>query len=931
MTIKIKFILALVLFLLTYLSHASPTEVQYLSGTDKDNTTAWEFKVNGGRNSGIWSEIAVPSNWETQGFGTYRYWNDWQQQAAPDSEGIYRTRFVLPKNWKDKEITIVFGGVMTDAEVTINGHIAGPVHRGGFYEFSYPITTLVHKEKPNELEVKVKRFSTDESINRAERSADFWLFSGIYRPVWLHAKPKEHISTISVDAAHTGKLSVHTTLAYEQANKIRLQLQTLDGKRVGKPVIQRIKNANQQIETKFDQIKPWSAESPQRYKLLVELLADNKILHYEDLIIGFRTVELRKRDGLYINNKKVKLKGANRHSFWPDSGRTTSKTISYADAKLIKQMNMNAVRVAHYPPDRHFLEVTDELGIYVINELTGWQQSYSTQAGEPLVKELIARDHNHPSVILWANGNEGGWNRELDDDFPKWDIQKRPVIHPWELFNGINTAHYEPLNCCPGRLFDGEDIFMPTEFLHGLYDGGAGAGLNDWWNAMQRHPLSAGGFIWSLVDEGVVRQDLGGKIDVAGNRAPDGILGPYREKEGSFFAIKEIWSPVYIPLAEQETLPPSFDGKLDIENRYDFTDLNTLRFQWQLVKFPTPLEKTNTPIVEAEGDLQTDSILSGNKGSLHIPLPKNWYQAEAMYLSAIDPAGQEIYTWSWMIAEPTHFVDTFTQVSKQITSSVSIKTNIDSYELKSENIALVLDKTNGKIKSLSRDNHNVSLTNGPSFIGEIKKLKKITVETHTDSAVVSYEFEGELKKIEWRLLSNDWIKLTYAYQMPGGTSSNYLGVSFDYPENNVTAMRWLGKGPYRVWKNRKKGVEYGVWQKQYNDTVTGLSWNYPEFKGFHDNIYWARIETKELPITILINDPNIALRMLTPHQANTKAQDPLTTKVEFPIGDISLLHAFTPIGTKFHAAPDHGPEGEINKVPRLGQWYQTDVYFYLGQ
>lgn len=137
---------------------------------------------------------------------------------------------------------------------------------------------------------------------------------------------------------------------------------------------------------------------------------------------------------------------------------------------------MNAVRMSHYPPDPHFLDVCDSLGLYVLDELTGWQKSYSTAAGMPLVPELVNRDVNHPSIVLWDNGNEGGWNRALDGECAKYDPQQRTVIHPWENFDGINTGHYESYDCCAGWLFHGDDLIMPTEMIHGLYDGGGGAG-----------------------------------------------------------------------------------------------------------------------------------------------------------------------------------------------------------------------------------------------------------------------------------------------------------------------------------------------------------------------------------------------------------------------------------------------------------------------
>ncbi|EIK43115.1 glycoside hydrolase [Cellvibrio sp. BR] len=928
---------------------AQQTQIQYLSGTDKDNTLPWDFKVNGGRNSGSWSRIPVPSNWEMQGFGSYRYFIDWGDNPAPDTEGLYRTRFSVPENWRDQHINIVFGGVMTDAEVKINGQLAGPVHRGGFYQFSYDISPSLKPGEENLLEVKVNRFSADESVNRAERKADFWLFSGIYRPVWLEAKPREHIQRLAVDARHTGDIQLQLWLNNaDTANNIVAQVSAIDGekrKKVGQFSAKIAPGAQQlSVENKIKKIIPWSAENPQRYQLQVQLRADKKVIHQVEQVIGFRSVELRKGDGLYVNEVKVRLKGANRHSFWPDSGRTTSKTLSYADARLLKEMNMNAVRVAHYPPDQHFLDVADELGLYVINELTGWQEAYSTEAGTPLVKELILRDHNHPSVIIWANGNEGGWNTELDDDFAQWDTQARPLIHPWGLFGGINTAHYEPLNCCAGRLFDGEDVFMPTEFLHGLYDGGAGAGLNDWWNKMLANPLSAGGFIWAFADEGIVRADRAGKIDVAGNSAPDGIVGPYRQKEGSFFAIKEIWSPVYFPLAEQEILPASFNGKLMVENRYEFTGLDALTFRWQLVEFPLPringtlqnqAQNKSALTSVAEGEIKASAIAPGERGFITADLPENWQAADAFYLTAYDKTGAEIYRWSWMIASPQMVIDSILPASVAADVVANKPSEIaqaqGKFNLVNGDLQVQIDSASGLLHRIVRGTNKLSFNNGPRLLNGTGTLTGIRGYVDQGDAVVSADFNGELCKIEWRLQANGWLKLTYAYQMKGGTKADYLGVTFDYPETQVKSMRWLGKGPYRVWKNRTKGVEYGVWEKAYNDTVTGLEWNYPEFKGFHDHVYWAELATTELPLVMVINDPNINLRLLTPRQASGESENPMTTKVTFPEGNISLLHGFAPIGTKFHQPANHGAEGELNQVPRLGQWYQTEVYFYIGQ
>jgi hypothetical protein len=166
--------------------------------------------------------------------------------------------------------------------------------------------------------------------------------------------------------------------------------------------------------------------------------------------------------------------------------------------------------------------------------------------------------------------------------------------------------------------------------------------------------------------------------------------------------------------------------------------------------------------------------------------------------------------------------------------------------------------------------------------------------------------------------------------MEAGIEVDYLGVSFDYPETQVTAMRWLGKGPYRVWKNRTQGVEFNVWKKDYNDTVTGLSWNYPEFKGFHDNVYWVEFATKNLPLRFINHSDDLALRVFTPKEASGEGFEPKTTHVDFPLGDISFLNTIAPIGTKFRAPNEHGPAGQKSRIPRLGQWIENSLDIIVG-
>ena len=296
----------------------------------------------------------------------------------------------------------------------------------------------------------------------------------------------------------------------------------------------------------FTNIKLWNPEQPNLYCVIVSIKEGVKTIHTIKQRFGFRTAELREQDGFYVNGKKVIFKGVCRHSEWRETGRTLSRSVHLIDIAAMKGMQMNAVRMSHYPPDKEFLDLCDILGLFVLDELTGWQKAYDTITSIRLVKELVIRDVNHPSVVIRDNGNEGGWNRGADNNYDLYDPQKRHVIHPWERFNGTNTRHYPDFKYVQNEVANAKEVFSPKEFMHGLFDGGHGAALEYFWNEMMKHPHAAGGFLSSLHDEGVVRADRHDSIDLAGNSAPDGIVGPHHEREGSYYTIKELWSPVYI-------------------------------------------------------------------------------------------------------------------------------------------------------------------------------------------------------------------------------------------------------------------------------------------------------------------------------------------------------------------------------------------------
>ncbi|WP_457268645.1 glycoside hydrolase family 2 TIM barrel-domain containing protein [Pedobacter sp. UYEF25] len=900
---KITLSFFVVIFCLSAFSQE--TTVQYLSGTDKDHTVLWDFYCTAGRKSGEWAKIPVPSNWELQGFGTFNYGHD---KNKASEQGLYKHQFFAQK-WTGKRVFIVFEASMTDTKVMINGKLAGPIHQGAFYRFKYDITSLIKFNAQNLLEVTVDKMSANKSVNQAERESDFWVFGGIFRPVYLEIVPNTYIDRLAVNAKADGSFEMDVfTGNTKDGEKLEAQIQTLNGKNFGEPFslnIQKNKDSVR-LKSKINNPRLWSAEFPNRYQVIVSLKEGNKVLHSFKQKFGFRTVELRKEDGFYVNGKKVILKGTNRHSFWPETGRTTSHKIDLLDANLMKEMNNNAVRMSHYPPDQDFLDVCDSLGLYVLDELTGWQSKYDTMVGRKLVKELVVRDVNHPSIVFWDNGNEGGWNTDLDGDYAWYDPQNRTVIHPWTKFNGTDTHHYPDYQAIQDKVATGKEVFFTTEFLHGLFDGGNGAGLDDFWSLMIKHPHGAGGFLWAFIDESVLRADKNNIYDSDGDHAPDGILGPHREKEASFYSIKEIWSPIYI---NPKPIDKSFDGKIEVENRYDFTKLSQCKFVWKLVRFPTSSSKSTDAKILTEGKPLPLELQPGEKGMLNLSLPKDWNKADALYLTAFNPDDKELFTWSWRINTPD-LKNNFKIQSPSIGNTSAIEK--DSVLVVTVGTTIYhFNKNTGFIQYVKKGGKVISLSDGPVLAGPATELKSFKNYKSGKKYIIEADYSGAASlKVKWTFVYGSPARLDYTYTQTG--DADFMGITFNYPERKVTGLKWLGRGPYRVWKNRLRGQKYNVWHKDYNNSITGESWNYPEFKGYHAQVNWAVIENKESPFTIFTDDKNMFLQIFKPAREKAALKNN-NVEPAFPKGDIGFLQGISPIGTKFKSPDKIGPQGQKNK------------------
>ena len=902
------------------------TQRQYLSGHGCDDMVQWDFLCSDGRNSGKWTKIGVPSCWELQGFGTYQYGMRFYGKATPegiaDEKGKYKTEFMLPQEWAGRQIQLVFEAAFTEIHVEINGRKAGNgTYQGGFTRHTIDVSDRVFfGSKKNRLEVEVLKESTNPQVNLAERRADYWNFGGIWRPVFIISKPSQNIQRVAIDAKADGRFMADVFLNRAvNGSKVSVDIIDANGKKVVTSPTYIVASDKAKVEFRTESPKLWNAEQPNLYTAVFTLKdAEGHTLHLERQKFGFRTIEYRhtyngdKEDGVFINGQKVIFKGVNRHSFRPESGRTLSKQKNIEDVLLIKSMNMNAVRLSHYPADPEFLDACDSLGLYVECEQPGWHKAHETIVGSQIVEEMVTRDVNHPSIIFWSNGNEGGFNYELEPVFAQFDPQQRVVLYPWANRNGFETKHYRSWGETADYMRQ-KEIFMPTEFLHGLYDGGHGAGLKDYWKLMMSNPRCAGGFLWDLMDQAVDRTDQNGILDPVGNFGSDGIVGPHMEKEGSFYTIREVWSPVQVLYFDS--------GAFTIQNCYNFINLKDCHFSYRLLKMPAYGEKDVKVIKEVK--LPSPNTAPGEKAQLKIERT----DADVIELTAIDPYGKEIFTWGHR-----HMVKLGTgNLSKRNlhknTQKYSYTEDTNQLLVQDGNRQYAFSKKTGRLIGVSVGDKKLSFSNGPRFVAakradrsqdgfynhdDSKAFQKKTQYTEypdqgafdsftfSDSTLVVNYLHGSINTVTWRFLADGGVYMNVDYYFNGVV--DLMGICFDYPETMMKSKQWVGKGPYRVWQNRQEGPQYGLWKNDYNDPIPGESWEYPEFKGYFSNVNWMKLNTSEGTIGIELMTGKVGV--YTPRDGRDHILYTL------PETGISILKAIPAVRNKVNTTDLNGPSAQ---------------------
>ncbi|MFT3786246.1 MAG: glycoside hydrolase family 2 TIM barrel-domain containing protein [Tepidisphaeraceae bacterium] len=601
-----------------------------------------------------WDDIDVPGMWQLQGYGKPWYTN--VQYPIPvdppfvpthNPTGCYRREFEVPADWSGQRVLLRFEGVDSVFIVFINGVEAG-LGKGSRLASEFEITKLLKPGK-NVIAVKVHQWS---DATYAE-DQDMWWLSGIFRDVYLLARPQTFIHDVQVRTTFDegfvdATLDVDLTLdGATDGRSVSYELINPDGRSVWTST-QKPTAPRWACSTNIETPDLWSAEHPHLYTLLVELKdASNRTLEVIRQRVGFRQVQI-KGDQLLVNGTKIMFRGVNRHEHHPNRGRAVPIETALQDVLLMKTHNVNAVRTSHYPPDPRFLELCDEYGLWVIDEcdLETHGFGYDSNPRNPVFDEAykdqlvdrmqrtVHRDKNHACIVLWSLGNESdtGTNHYAMRDAAKAIDPTRPVHYETDKKGDLSDV-FSTMYAHPDRMDEigrGEAIkhygceiatatrpYLQCEYVHAM--GNGPGGLKEYWDAFYRYPRHHGGFVWEWIDHGIWDAErkmwcYGGDFGEEphdGNFVIDGLVLPDRTPSPGLIETKAAYAPVHVEQID--------GGTLKLTNRYKDLTLDGLAIEWLL--------NVDGKIVE-RGTLPTPRVLPGESATITLK-PKVTHVGEA--------------------------------------------------------------------------------------------------------------------------------------------------------------------------------------------------------------------------------------------------------------------------------------------------------------
>lgn len=899
-----------------------------------------------------WSTIQVPGNWEAQGFDKAIYiderfpfttsWPEVPRDYNP--VGSYRRTFSLDESWSDRQVFLQLAGARTASFIWINGHRVG-YSQNAKNPAEFNITPYINQGE-NSIALEIYRWSNASYVEKQDMldmsglEREVFIYStGLSRIYNFHCKPQLDKSltqgtiTVSIDVTHYDN----------QQHELILSCQLLDDANDFNVIIDKnqhfIKSGLNQTFDFSDHLENprlWSAETPNLYTLLLTLTNQHgDIIETTSHKIGFRHIEIVNSQ-LTVNGKPIKIKGVNRHELHPTLGHVPTEENMLIDIRLMKEHNINAVRTSHFPCHSRWYQLCDEYGIYIVDEANIESHplalSPATQIGNDeswlpahldRVQAMVERDKNHACVIIWSMGNEAGTGCVFEELY-KWIKAKdnsRPVQYEpagEAFYTDIVCPMYPSLERLEEFAQQGnERPMIMIEYAHAM--GNSIGILNDYWKIIDRSSNLQGGFIWEWMDHALELVNSRGQKfwgygkdyhpdkPSDGNFMNDGLVAPDRTPHPHMAEVKKVYQPVRFHPMDIAA------GHFEIENRYDFINLEHLEIHYHISVNGHDLVK---------GCLGTKAISPAERQSIYIPLDDLDIQSNKEYLITLSAvtknetpligAGYELAWDQFNLTPPTMFAHS----DMSACSVMAVHEDKNTLHIRGDFFTISFNRSNGRMDHFSVDNKDLILTGfEPNFwrgltdndlgarvfewgavwqsAGQARVLSSLEVTKRSDyEVVVTTKFElptvASTYQLTYTIHANAEMHISIDF-LPGKKELPIMmrmGTQLTLPAE-YNYLSWFGRGPVETYSDRqgaKVGIYGGTTWEQFH------AYPRPQESGNKTDIRWVR----------LLNRDGFGLEAIADQDLlNTSAWPFAASELDFvPDTDSSSASGLTPMSRK---------------------------------
>lgn len=625
-----------------------------------------------------WTDFPVPGILELNGYGDAIYSNNgypWRTQFRPELPfveernnytGSYRKMVTVPADWKGERIYLHVGSATSNLMVWVNGKFVG-YSEDSKVSAEFDLTKYLTPGKENLIAMQVMRWCDGSYLE----DQDFWRFTGIAREVYLYARPEAHIADLFitpdlVNNYQDGTLEVKLNAVGAKGETVMFSLKDKEGKEVAAQTAK--VGGNGEVKVNFDIKNPlkWTAETPNLYTLYTTLMDGKQVAEVVPQRVGFRKVEIKNAQVL-VNGQPVLFKGANRHELDPVTGYVVSMDRMLEDIRVMKELNINAVRTCHYPNDPRWYELCDIYGIYMVAEANieshGMGYGDKTLAKEPTYEKAhLERNEsnikiykNHPSIIFWSVGNEAGYgpNFEKAYDLVKAYDPSRPCQYEQAGQNGKTDIfcpmYYDYGGCDKYSQGDNPRPLIQCEYAHAM--GNSMGGFKEYWDMVRKYPKYQGGFIWDFVDQGLrVKNKQGKTIYAYGGdfgRYPtsdhnfncNGIINPDRKPNPHANEVRYYYQNIWATAKDLKV------GEVEVYNENFFKSLDDVELQWTL---------------ESEG-----KVLANGRNALDIPAQQKRVVKLDGYSLPADVKGEVVLNLDFVLKKAEPMLDAGYAVARE--------------------------------------------------------------------------------------------------------------------------------------------------------------------------------------------------------------------------------------------------------------------------